>query len=380
MRQRKHSFNWRHIPADPPVAIEELVRVPILYVNFVGPFDWTAADWKKLRDYCFEGGALIVNIADDFKEGRAVVESGLRSAFPEYELKDLPKDDRLNTIKEKLDLSGKLKVLGNGVKNFVFVTNEDWSCAWHLDHVDKAPAAFGFVNNLLEYTSDGEPLPGTFTLSHYQAAAQGWHSLNAEYVQVGSATPLWPDLLNGFDRAMRANYRTSVKDVSKGGGPAGLTWISCTGEQPLNEVQKTKISAALHGNGFVVAEVVSGAPAWAESLRAEIRKLDPNLNIRLLPLSHPLFTGEIEGSQGFFVQKAPMRKTLRDTGPAWGRVSLYAIEIGRKEVGVLCEHDLSSGFSYALYPECRGPLPAYARRIAMNVMLYAMQRQLPPVQ
>ncbi len=402
MQQRKRSFNWRRAAIDH--AIEELVTIPICYVSFVGPFDWNQEQWRKLREYCFEGGVLIVNVADEFPGGRDAVETGLRTAFPEFELRDLPKDHPVGTLKDRVDLTGQVRVIGNGVKDFVFVTQSDWSCQWHQNQVGSPVSApFGFINNLMAYTTDGQALKGTFDLTHYESAAQGSRSLTAEYIPVGSDGVIWPDLMASIDRSMRANYRVAVKDVSGESGQSDkplVTWVSAGGDQPLTTSQKQKIEAAMRGDGFVFAEVVKGSESWGEALRAEIQKLDPGINIRLLPLSHPIFTGEIEGTQGFFLQSVPIRKSGQEeqpatplpaaaigtdpadaaapppptnVGPTRGRISLHVIELDRREVGVLCEHDVSSGFSYALYPGCRGPLPRYARELAMNVMLYVMQ-------
>ena len=96
--------------------------------------------------------------------------------------------------------------------------------------------------------------------------------------------------------------------------------------------------------------------------------------MRKLYTSHPIFTGQIEGTQGYDVRRSRISRTLREeVDDTTGRCDLYALELDGREVGVLSQYDLSGGTTFLRYPGRRGPEPRAAREMAVNMVLHAMQ-------
>ncbi|MCP4248279.1 MAG: DUF4159 domain-containing protein [bacterium] len=373
-RNRRRIMNWRDTTIDRPMR--ELTEVPILYVSVAGEVDWTDAQWNKMRDYCFAGGVVLINVTDNAAASRAAVEQALEALFPEYGLQSLPPADPILSVRNEVKLEARPQVIGNGLKNFVYLLPEDWSCAWHTFDRDNHRDRLDFVDNLLEYTTDGEKVPGTFSRSHWQDVAEGTRSMPVARLECGSDRAGFPDFVGTIDRLMRATYRVGIEDVSSGGPQPQLAWLANVGTKPLDQGQRARIRNWLDGGAYLVAEVAGGDPDWAEAFRADLLKIDDGLSVRRVFTSHPVFTGMIEGTQGYDVRRTLLSKALREDLGRLGRCDLYLVERDGREVGVFSQHDLSSGLSYMRYPGRRGPTPSAARGLAVNALLWAMERNI----
>ncbi len=373
-KQRRALLNWRVVETDQPVR--DLLEVPILYLNVAGTFEEDAGFWQRLREYCFGGGVVVLNLNEDVEGQRALIEAGLKRAFPEYELKALGKDDLV--LKKPHDLSKLegIRVVGNGLKNFVFLTPEDWSCHLNNHLVEDHPEAFEFFDNLYEYTLDGEKPRSSFAGSTRVREAVASMAVPAARMEVGASLPAYPELLAELDRCMRSEYRLEVQD--KSAEPMAdpvLLWLSCAGDQPLTDSQRRQINEHIDRGAFLFAEVLTGDTAWAESFRADLLKLGDGFRMRRLLGNHPLVNGQLNETYGFDVRLVGVRRALREAYEKLPRAELYIIERNDQEVGVLSVYDIGSGLGHVLYPECRGLMPEDSRKLAANVVLYAMQRQ-----
>jgi hypothetical protein len=374
---RKSPMSWLNADWDRPMS--EFAKVPITYINFIGPCDWTKDDWSKLRNYCYAGGVVAINFSEAAQEVRDAVESGLRETFPESPLTTLAEDDPVLSLKKEVKLDSMPSVVGNGLKNFVYLLPEDWSCTLHTFDLEAGAGRLDFFVNLLELTSEGNLLASSFRPSTWEQAAEGmFHTpVVMEHAQVGADLAGFPDFVKTVDRTMRANYRTAVVPLEEAKGKkATLLWVADLGEEALTPEQAKRIREAMDEGTFVVAEVVSGRRNWGEAFKAEIAKLDGKVELRKLHTSHPIFTGRIEQTQGYDVQRVNLSKALqKDYGEA-GKCDLYAIELNGEEVGVLSLYDLSSGLSAFRYPDRRGPETEAARQLVQNIVLRAMELQL----
>lgn len=378
-RERRKPLNWRATRIETPIW--ELVKVPILYVNVVGPFEWDDAAWQKIRRYCFAGGVVMFNIDERAEAQRSTLEEGLKAAFPEYDLKELGSDSKLRSLKHDLKSMEGIRVLGNGLKDFVVLLGEDWSCRLNLYQIDKHPETFQFVDNLLSYTLDDSPPRSSFAGSTWESGAASIMNVGVTQLEVGSKTPVYPDLVDTLDRSMQSGYRLKVDAVdpvaSTGSGSAPrLLWLSCTGPDSIDAELGARIKQAIDGGAYLFAEVVSGNVSWDESFRSELTRLDGSLRIHKVLANHPVLTGQIPQTQGFDVREVPLRKALSEEYKKLPRADLYLIERDGVEIGMYSAHDISSGLGYVHFPDCRGVMPEFSRRIAANVLLHAMQQAL----
>ena len=372
MGQRKTPFSWKRSTIDTP--IRDLLRVPMMLLKVAGPIEWTPEQWKKLRTYCFGGGAVIVDLDPDQPALREQFASHLESVFPEYPLRNLPSDDAVFVSPHRVRGLSDVQVLSNGFHHFLYLPGESWSCSWHLNQTDAQADRFRFVDNVLARSTGGERLRDSLSPSTYEIGAKPDREVTVAHLETGSSTPAYPDAMAGLDRLMQANYRVKVYEAADPGAgrrPA-MMWLSVTGPAPMGSDVRLRVQEHLQSGGFLFADVVSGRQDWAEQLEADLLKVDPAITLQRLRQSHPIHTGEIPGTQGFDVRRSHLRTALRTEFSDYGRCDLRALILDDRLVGVVSHHDVVSGLGYVLFPECRGPMPSDARKVAMNTLLTAM--------
>ncbi len=370
--KRGRQFNWRRTTIDSDIRC--LAEVPILLLSFVGPFSWSQEEWGKIREYSLAGGSVVVAIDEGAADQRQAVLAGLRDAFPEYELSELSKKAPIFDVETSDGRSAPavegVLALGNGFRDFVFVAPESWPCQWHLNQVEAHRESFAFMDRLLTYATDGSPPRSSFAASTYAMRAASSKSMTVAHLQIGAALPAYPNLLDTMDRLMQSNYRVSVVETADP-SQADLVWVNITGEAPPSESARASIRRAIRNGKYLFLDVVSGNRDWDESFQTVLREIDDGISLQKLRRTDPLFTGEIAGTQGFDATRVSLRRSLQTRFTKVGRCDLYAITRNETRVGVYSAHDVSSGIGYHYFPGCRGPMPADARKLAMNVFLTA---------
>lgn len=371
-KARKRQFGWRRTTIDREVR--ELAEVPFLFVNVVGPMNWGKPEWEKIREYCLNGGTAVLNLNEDQEAERAALLDGIKTTFPEYSLGDLDENHPVFSAEKKLEVKPKLQALGNGIRDFLFVPAESWSCRWHLFERGEKDESLQFMNNLLTYGTDSAPLHSSFVVSTYAAGAASTLSMRAAHLEVGGKLPAYPSLISALDRLMQANYRIRVEPAADLAA-ADVVWVSVTGDAPPSEAVLGQLRSALSGGKYLFVDVVTGNKSWDEAFQAVLKSLGPKVVLENLRRNHPVYTGEVPGTQGFDVVDVAFRKTLHEKKTTRGRAELYAILVDGRQAGVFSAHDLSSGIGYHQFPNCRGPMPEDSRRVVMNVFLDAYQRR-----
>ena len=254
----------------------------------VGNSEDNNKQWDKLRDYCFGGGVVVINFAEDAESERAGIIKKLEEVFPEYPLQDLSKDDSVLTIKHELSVPEGMKVIGNGLKNFVFIPQDDWSCRLNNYQIEEHEETFEFFDNLLTYTLDSEKPRPNFLPSTWDMGAAAVMDIEVTHMDTGRKTSPFPHLLEILDRTMRSECRLKVKDVSEESAPADekLLWLSCCGPEPMTEEQLKQVRNKVDAGTFLFAEVLTGNTGWAETFRSDLLKLGDDVRIRRL-LANP---------------------------------------------------------------------------------------------
>ena len=370
--QRGRPFNWRRTTIDRDVR--ELVEVPIMLLSVVGPFDWSKEQWDKIREYCLAGGSVVIDITEGQEAQRKAVISALQRTFPEYRLEDLPPDSPIFSSQTQLSSPPAVQALGNGFRQFLFLPAESWSCQWHLYQVVDHEDSFALMNNLLTYATDGTPPRSSFERSTYAVGSIPAHLMKAAHLEVGSDLPAYPNLIDTMDRLMQANFRLGVTETSSP-SEADILWVSVTGKAVPSETAQAQMLDAVGAGRYLFMDVVSGRRDWDENTRGFLQGLE-GITLEKLRRTHPIYTGEIPGTQGFEVVQARLRRVLHTRFATSGRCDLYSIRWKGEPVGVYSAYDISSGIGYHYYPKCRGVMPKHARRLAMNAFLTAYQRKV----
>jgi hypothetical protein len=123
----------------------------------------------------------------------------------------------------------------------------------------------------------------------------------------------------------------------------------------LTESQRANLRSYLNFGGFVVASAGCSCPRWGQSFRQEIAAVFPEVEMREIPPSHPLF------STVYPIEKLP------------SRVSLQGLEIDGRIVLVFSPDGLNdTKEAVGRCCCCGGSEIKNARQINVNLLVYAL--------
>ncbi|MGD2109777.1 MAG: DUF4159 domain-containing protein, partial [Phycisphaerae bacterium] len=251
--QRGQSLNWKR--ASIGDDIHRLAKVPILILSVLGEFEWSNAQWSKIRAYCLSGGTVVVVFGEEQQAIRKPVIATIRTTFPEYELAPLPPDSPLLSSDIRLSPAPQVQAMGNGFRHFILIPDEDWACHWQLYDTEQNSVSFAFMNNLLTYATDGRELPASYVRSSYPS---GWaatlmpHNMRIARIEVGGKVPAYPNLIKMMDRLSREKYRLGITETINP-EDADLLWVSVTGNAHTAGDVRSQLEAALkHGTSLFI--------------------------------------------------------------------------------------------------------------------------------
>jgi uncharacterized protein DUF4159 len=134
----------------------------------------------------------------------------------------------------------------------------------------------------------------------------------------------------------------------------------------------------LDRGGFLFADAICASKEFADSLRAELKKIYPDASFARIPPSHAMFSEEF---RGFGLQSVTLRDPqIRDEGdPLTAKLVkttplLEGLEIDGRLAVVLSPYDISCALEKGASLDCKGYIPADAAKIGANVLLYALQQ------
>ena len=127
-------------------------------------------------------------------------------------------------------------------------------------------------------------------------------------------------------------------------------------------------------DGFLFADAICASPKFAESFRAEVKRIFPNQNIRLerLPPEHILFSAELGG---YDLQTVTIRRPT-ETGIS-SRKSVPQLEgltINGRLALIFSPYDLSCAMENSTASTCEGYSKEDASKIGVNILLYVLSQ------
>jgi hypothetical protein len=146
----------------------------------------------------------------------------------------------------------------------------------------------------------------------------------------------------------------------------------------FSAAERKALKDYLDRGGFLFADSICANKEFADSLRAELKAIYPELDFARIPPSHPLFTAEFHG---FDLPSVELRDPqIRAEGdPLTARIVkttplLEGLEIDGRIAVVLSPNDISCALEKGAALECKSYTPPDAARLGANVLLYALQQ------
>jgi hypothetical protein len=391
---------WQTISLAAPVA--DLRTSPVLFVTGHEFPRFTAAERRKLRSFVDAGGTLLFEAccgSPAFAEGfREFADTLYAEVGLEYKLRKLRADHPVFSAYYRLDDTYDMEGIDIGCKTGVFFSPHALSCLWEMeDYTDKRTAkpwsqmAMKLGTNVAAYATGREQLPDKLTRVEVPESARP-ASQPAEVPRgaVRIARLVHRGDYNADPHAM-VNLAAMLRDQAKVDVVARARHLRATDEAlweypvlfmtghhafELSDEEIKALRVYLNRGGFLFADACCGREAFDKSFRAMAARLFGEDKLRALPRGHPIYAGRVGVRLGELRYRRILAEELkaagRDNWRGTTRPPLEGVRLDGRTVLVYSKYDYSCALEGDKPYSCRGYVDAAGRRLALNIVLYAI--------
>ncbi|MDA0658736.1 MAG: DUF4159 domain-containing protein [Planctomycetota bacterium] len=403
-RRWHQDMTWQNIDIK-AATVEDLLQSPVLFLCGRDGLQLTSAQKQNLRNYVVGGGFVFANACCGGKGFDKDFRQLMQELFPETRLRFLESDHPIWYAEQTVPDNQIRPLYGLDAccRTGVVYCPEDLSCLWQLGNqrlLDDLPAdarekvlgGLAMGTNVLAYAtnrqlrdkldrinvpnpkSDVPTIPDALRVaqlrhsggSHEAAAAVGNLLLKLrDYAEV--AVRLETPLIEPNDAQLKDLPIIFVH------GRRSFEWTS---------EQRQAIRNYLDKGGFLIANAICASQEFSASFRTEMSHIFPEARLHAVPASHPLFSGEFAGFDGFDVTRAkvrhptarvaqdePLRSVTVEEVP-----TCEAVERGGRMVVLFSPLDLSCAWENHPSIECEGYATEDAVKLGINFVHFAMQQ------
>ena len=379
-RATHHPAAWQSLTVSTLAsAIDE---APVLYISGRGESEFPASMDEPIRRLIDSGGVVLVQpIAGDEKFLHQA-QAYFTRLLPDLRTSAFDKRHPVFNLRKELATVPEALCLGDGARTSVFFLKSDFSGAWHLNRLDNSLWAFDFALNVIAYATDQRSWPTRLSPRSASPQAGGgtaiakvrvarvkyegdWNVSPRAMPRLGEA--LTAALSIGVDQAPPVDLGQPV--------PAGidLLWLTGTAAPALDAKQMENLKKYLDGGGTIFIDAAKGDDAFTQRVTQLLKDTFGAESLAPLPASHSLLTGEFLAGIGANVTAVDFTPALaKDQGTdhmpmVWGVHRNERLAVIFTGMGVTCPLEGLPAIG------CRGLVTPDARRLACNVLLYALK-------
>ncbi|MBE3123531.1 MAG: DUF4159 domain-containing protein, partial [Planctomycetes bacterium] len=369
--------DWRTVRADASDA--DLLAAPLLDVSGRGALRMVAASVPRLKTYIEQGGLVLL----DAQGGDAVFTQSVRrfmtEQFPESKFEPLGADHPLARIVHRVAPAG-IEVMDIGCRAAVVLAPKGLGDAWAASNPDRADDALRFGENLAAYATGNDPLPDRLATAEVMEmpaeAPSPRGALRVGQVQHDGDWRPRPYALPVALKELADRYGVATCDRPV---PVRLTdpalgtlpVLYMTGHHTfhLSAEDRAALKAYLERGGFLWTEACCGREAFTKAVTALVAEMFPDTPLTELPADHDLYRGKV----GAKIETVSYSDAVRAETPDLKRPVLLALVRGGRVVMVHSPYGIAAGLDGIRTYGARTLAPADARRLATNILLYALQ-------
>ncbi len=368
---------WQTVSLSAP--LEQWLEAPILLITGRTAPKLTPQHKAKLRKYVEGGGTIL---ADSCCDGKAFTEAMrllVRELFPEVKLEELPKTHPIYHSYESLPATWKLEGLTFGCRTPVLLSTKDLSCYWEQFDRPESEPALKMGLNIAAYATALEPLRQPLQrVELISEVPKIKAERGALYVGKVQHKGNWNSRPQAMDRLLNtlrleAGVKTAnrVVPVSLADDRAlsfPVLYMVGHFDPKLSDQEKAGLKRYLDRGGFLFAEACCGLPGFDKGFRALMKELFPDRPLKPVPADSPLLDGRI----GHRIETVKVTRRLAKEQPKLDRPKLEGITFGDRYGVVYSRYAIGPGLDGMATFQSRGYAPEDARRLAVNILLYAL--------
>lgn len=362
---------WRAVRPNEP---DHFAACPLLYLHHGGSTAPPDALGRQLASHITDGGTVLIQA--DSPQAASALADFFKRLFPRYEAKQLPPDHPVFSLRFAIDQQQRPPITGLGevCRTRVFILAQDVSGAWHQGQFRQRPQLFGLAGNVVLYANGGRIPPGKFVRRPTPAAPPPVRK------HIPIARLKYPGDYDVCQQAIRRLSDTlahslplGLKELPPADAsqpiPAAVIVLWLTGNKPpsFSDAEKANLRSYLEAGGTLLIDPASGRQDFREAALALLKDILGPSGVAEIKPDHPLITGDFAGGVGADLAKVALLPTPDKPAPA----RLYAGTLNGRIAAVLSHHGLTWSIEGTPAVENLGYLSEDAKKVALNVILYA---------
>jgi len=371
--------SWQVIDFDAP--LEDWLAAPLLYMQGHTFPDWNAAQRAKVRQYLEHGGTLLAEACCGKEAFRAGFERFVSLTFPEFVLHELSPEHPIYHVVEECEPYG-LMGLDLGCRTSLIFSPRDLSCLWEQGNLPQlSERAFRLGLNIAAYAMGRRPLrerlevvvlPGEIPA---EAGPPPRDALElAQVIYDGDWRP-FPRALVNLAEFCRKELNLDVITRYRALRLTDPELYSCpilylAGHLAFapSEKEREALVAHLRRGGFLLVDNCCGPEPFDTAFRDFVKQAFPQAVLAPLPADHPIFRGR----PGFELKTVRYGQDVARHQPQLRSPVLWGLELEGRLAIVYSPYALGCGLEGAAFDGCWGLASEDARRLAANIILYAL--------
>jgi len=342
-------------------------RCPLLYIN-AGPKAPRPDGLDKfVKDYLGKGGTLLIQ-APDGKAARDLSD-WVRQFATEASIQPPADDHPVFTLKFSVDPSRRPKLLtvSDTTRTLAVVCSDDVASVWHKGRYKNDTHLFALAGNVMLMAGEGK-LPagrlGPAVKRERVLPPPARRSVKIARLKHGGDFKARPAVVKRLADGLLHSLSTELVeakpvDAAEKVDPSiRILWMTGTKATALGDVQQANLKAYLHGGGTLLIVPAGKDPQFRKTVVTLMEQLFGVGQVATSRPDSPLVTGSFAGGIGADLSKPPSGSAPTFRG---GRV-------GRRIAAILCP----DGLAEQIEAPAGAASGEYARKLALNVILYAM--------
>ena len=385
-------------------SLEDLLQSPVLFISGRNRMPQDAGARERLKQYVAQGGFLFVEACQGHGcRGDAFDEDfrrWIRESFPDSTLRLLPPDHPVWFAEQPVDARyvRPLYGLDSCCRTGIVYCPETLSCYWNLAPLDRPArepepiqaeieAVLRVGENVVTYATNRELKDKLDRPQINLARAKQEVRRGAVFIPklshgggADEAANAWPNLLKYFSQQTELDVIPETRLIAASDENLSdfpLVFMHGRRAFRFNPTERDGLREYLKRGGFLFADSICAQNAFSDSFRQEMKMMFPDSRLVRIPTNHPLFTEEL---RGFDVRSVMLRDPQSRVGddPLVARMVksepwLEALEIDGRFAVIFSPYDVSCSLENQASLDCKGYQKTDAAKIAVNVLLYALQ-------
>lgn len=397
----RRDLTWQTIDAR-AATVDDLLETPVLFISGRNALELSRDQKNNLREYINQGGFIFAEACCDGAAFDRSFRALMSELFKDATLQLLPPEHPVWYAEEKVDPAYLRPLYGIDAccRTSIVYCPRDLSCYWELNQEGRdtpytakvqaeIEACMRIGANVVTYATNRELKNKLdrpqFTLNRIapkQPERGVLYLPKLIYAGGGDEAPnALPNLLNVFRE--KAEIRVGVENRKLYATDPTLydyPILFMHGRRAFRftTAERSALAMFVERGGVILADAICASPEFSASFRREMSAIFPTHELARIPVGHPLFTRDFGG---FDLNQVTMRDPQARSGddPLKARLVqvsplLEGLQIDDRISVIFSPLDISCAMENGSSLECKGYVKEDAARLAINVILYALQQ------